>query len=99
MIVLVLRPRAVLDLRQIATHIALEDAGAATRLRSNIDHRLDLLQRFPEASNPRPELGPAIITISVGNYVIITRFETTRIVVLRVLHSARDLRRHIKGRS
>jgi len=93
----VFRQRAWRDLEEIDDRIAQENPGAADRFRANVLRRLGLLERFPEAAQPRPEFGRDIRTIPIGRYIVILRVTTPKVVVLRILHSARDLPKVLKG--
>ena len=63
MAVIVFRQRAWRDLESISDRIRHEDPRAAERFRVNVLHRLRLLERTPEAAQPRPEFGRDIRTI------------------------------------
>ena len=89
--------RAWRDLEQIDDRIAAEDPGAAQRFRTNVLRRIALLKRVPEAAQPRPEFGRDIRTIPIGRYVVILRVTQSKVSVLRILHSARDLPRLLKN--
>jgi toxin ParE1/3/4 len=49
--------------------------------------------RSPEAANPRPEFGPGIRMIPIGRYIVFVRVALPKVIVLRIIHSARDLPR------
>ena len=87
----VFRQQAWRDLEGIDKRIRDEDPGAAERFRENILRRIGLLERFPEAAQPRPEFGHDIRTIPMGRYVVILRVTVPKVTVLRILHGARDL--------
>jgi len=91
------RRSALRDLQQIGQYIAREDAAAAERFRNTIVRRIDLLRQFPESARPRPEFGPGIRTIPIGRYIVILRVELPKVVVLRIIHGARDLPRLIRS--
>jgi toxin ParE1/3/4 len=85
------------DLQRIGRYIALEDAAAADRFRNAVVRRISVLRQFPESARPRPEFGPGIRTIPIGRYIVILRVELPKVIVLRVVHAARDLPRLLKS--
>jgi toxin ParE1/3/4 len=96
---IVFRRQAWRDLARIDARIASEDPAAALRFRENVLRRIALLERLPEAAQPRPEFGPNIRTIPIGRYIVILRVEFPKVTVLRIVHSARDLPRLLRPRS
>ena len=92
----VFRRIALRDLQQIGRHIALDDPAAAQRLRNAIARRIDVLRQFPESARPRPEFGLNIRTIPIGRYIVVLRVELPKVIVLRIVHGARDLPRLLK---
>jgi toxin ParE1/3/4 len=52
-----------------------------------------LLAEFPEIGESRPQLGAHVRKWTVGNYVVFYRVEADAIVIIRILHGARDLGR------
>jgi toxin ParE1/3/4 len=70
--------------------------GAARRFRDRILDRIDVLRSFPESAQPRPEFGTGMRTIPIGRYIVFVRVAIPKVVVLRILHGARDLPRLIK---
>jgi toxin ParE1/3/4 len=93
----VFRHRALRDLEQIGARIALDNPGAALRFRERILRRISVLKRFPESAQPRPEFGPNIRSIPIGRYIVIVRVVVPKVVVLRIVHSARDLPRLLRN--
>jgi toxin ParE1/3/4 len=55
------------------------------------------MQRFPQSAQPRPEFGCDIRTIPIGRYIVILRVVVPKVIVLRILHGARDLPRLLKN--
>jgi toxin ParE1/3/4 len=91
------RQQAWRDLDQIGSRIASEDPAAAQRFHANVLRRIGLLQNFPEAAQPRPEFGQNIRTIPIGRYIVILRVIVPSVMVLRVVHSARDIPRLLRN--
>lgn len=62
------------------------DAWAA-----HIEHQCGTLAEFPDMGRVRPELGPKVRSFPVLSHVIFYVRDKKRIVVLRILHGARDV--------
>jgi toxin ParE1/3/4 len=92
----VFRRAALRDLEQIVARIASDDPNAARRFRDRILARIAVLRDFPESAQPRPEFGADIRTIPVGRYIVFVRVVVPEVIVLRVIHGARDLPRLLK---
>jgi toxin ParE1/3/4 len=75
----------------------LDDPGAAQRFREAAIRRIGLLRHFPESAQPRTEFGPDIRTIPIGRYIVILRVALPKVIILRIVHAARDLPRLIKS--
>jgi len=91
------RQQAWRDLERIDDRIAKEDPAAAQRFRANVLRRIGLLERVPEAAQPRPKFGKDIRTIPIGRYIVVLRVTTSRVSVLRIVHGARDLPRLLRN--
>lgn len=72
-------------------HIAEESPDAADRLLERLDEKCRLCATQPELGIPRPDLGRNVRCFSVGDYVVIYRPTEEGIVVLLVIHGARDI--------
>jgi toxin ParE1/3/4 len=95
----ILSRAALRDLDRIVHRIAIEDPDAARRFRDRILTRIDLLRDLPESANPRPEFGAGIRTLPIGRYIVFLRVKMPKVIVLRIIHGARDLPRIMKPRS
>jgi toxin ParE1/3/4 len=93
---IVFRQQAWRDLDRIDTRIATDDSRAARRFRATVLRRIGLLEHLPESAQPRPEFGSGIRTIPIGRYIVILRVVLPRVIVLRIVHGARDLPRLLK---
>jgi toxin ParE1/3/4 len=71
--------------------VALDSPQAADRLLSRIDEKCRLCATQPEMGTPRPDLGQSVRCLRVDHYVVIYRPTEDGIVVLLVLHGARDI--------
>jgi len=84
-------PEAVDDLDGIWDHIALDNMSAADRVLDELHERFALLARNPEIGELQPLLaGGTYRRFTYRNYVIYYRPMDDGIIVIRVLHGARD---------
>lgn len=77
------------DLLAILEYIAGHDPGAAWRLKEEIDVRIDYLPRHPRLYKVGREAGTREIVVA-ANYLVVYAETATTILILRVLHAARD---------
>jgi toxin ParE1/3/4 len=85
--------RADRDLEDIAVYIAGDDPNAADTLIDRFDQKFTLLAQFPYLGHERPELATELRSFPVGRYLIFYRPQKDGIIVIRVIHGARNLRR------
>lgn len=88
---LLLTPEAEESRIEIWLHVAQDSADAADRLLERIDEKCRLYATQPEIGSPRPDLGRQVRCFPVGNYVVIYRPLEDGILVLLVIHGARDI--------
>jgi toxin ParE1/3/4 len=88
-------PEADLDLIGIWLHVSEDNARAADALWKTFEQKFALLSDHPLIGPSREELGAAVRSFPVGNYLIFYRplAERDGIALLRVIHGARELRR------
>lgn len=79
------------DLIELWLHIAQDSPTQADRFLDTIAKRLRLLARSPRIGRPRDELGVAVRSFPVGDYLVFYRPIAGGIVVLRVVSGYRDL--------
>jgi toxin ParE1/3/4 len=85
--------RADKDLVQICNYIAQDNVNAADRLDAKIHEAIMLLAQFPLMGHTRADVRDTRYRFwAVGNYVIGYRIEKDALVVMRVVHGARDFR-------
>ena len=81
------------DLREIWYALASKgDERAADRLVSRILDKCRSRARFPETGRLRAEIGPGLRSFLVQPYVVFFRPIEDTILVLRIIHSRRDLK-------
>ena len=86
--------RADSDIERICDAIAANNPNAAERLDERLHAAMQLLARFPRLGHTRKDVqdGRYLFWV-VASYVIAYRVEGNEVVVVRVLHGARDFRR------
>ncbi len=79
------------DLEDIYDHIAENNPEAAYRMIQAIETRLDAIVAMPNVGKKRDEFFKGIRSLAEGNYVIFYKNITAGILIVRVVHSKRDL--------
>ncbi|HEY8696833.1 MAG TPA: type II toxin-antitoxin system RelE/ParE family toxin [Rhizomicrobium sp.] len=91
MISVVLTREAESDLEDIADHIAVDSPSRAKSFVTELRRKAENIGYMPHAHPPRPNLGKNVRIAVHGRYVIIFRDLPRQVVVLRIVHGARDL--------
>jgi plasmid stabilization system protein ParE len=88
-----LTPEARRDLLSIWEFIACDNIGAADRVVEAIHRACGTLARFPFSGHKRADVRTTepVLFWPVGSYIIVYRPAPKPVVILRVLHGARDL--------
>ncbi len=81
------------DLIEIWDHVADTSVIQADRLLNRFAAKFSHLADHPGLGRPRPELAPDCRSYPLGKYGFYYRPTDEGILLLRVLHSARDIRR------
>jgi toxin ParE1/3/4 len=81
------------NLRDLGRYIAQQsgDRSLALRFLDRIARKCEQYARQPLMGDARPDLGPDVRCFPVGNYVVIYRPLPDGILVLLVVHGARDI--------
>jgi len=82
--------QAVLDADDIWLSIAADTETAAAKVIAKIYEAEARLAEFPELGRIRPDLAITCRSWAVGAYVIYYRVDGNDLLVLRILHGARD---------
>jgi plasmid stabilization system protein ParE len=86
--------RANADLEAICDRIAEDNPPAAEHLDERIHEAIQRLAKFPGMGHRRSDVKDSrYLFWTVGHYVIAYRVEQSELVVVRVLHGARDFRK------
>lgn len=88
-----LTPQARRDLLFIWEFIARDDIQAAERLTERMERAFRLLAEFPGTGHKREdvETSEPVLFWPVGSYVLVYKPEPKPIVIVRIVHGARDL--------
>jgi toxin ParE1/3/4 len=79
------------DLGEIWVHIAKDNSAAADRMLDRIRDLCELHAAHPGTGTSGDQFHPGLRYFSVGSYVIFFRGDAEGLLVVRVLHGARDL--------
>lgn len=85
-------PSAVADVDSIWSYVSERNPPAADRLVERFIAATARLEDYPYSGQQHHELGPIARGIPVGSYLILYRVTDDWVEVVRVVHSARDLR-------
>ncbi|MDB6074556.1 MAG: plasmid stabilization protein [Verrucomicrobiaceae bacterium] len=85
-------PDSLNDLRDIWDYVAEESPLQADRLIDRFRQKIEYLAEWNTLGRPRPELTKDCRSYPFGKYCFYYRPKDTGIELLRVLHSARDIR-------
>lgn len=86
-----LTPLAEMDLEEIGDYIALDNPKRAVSFIQEIRRHCEEIADGPMRYAARPDLGDAIRICAHGNYLIVFEPCDQGVLILRVLHGARDL--------
>lgn len=92
--------RADADIETICARIAKDNPDAAERLDERIHSAIQMLAQFPGMGHTRADVqDKRYLFWAVGNFVIAYRVDPKGLVVIRVVHGARDFRKLFKRNS
>ena len=88
-----LTPEAERDLLAIWEFIARDSFSAADRMADRLERAFRLLAEFPRKGHQRADvkLSEPLLFCPVGSYIIVYRPAPRPVLVVRILHGARDL--------
>jgi len=86
------------DLLEIGTFIARDNPLYAARFVSRLENQCRRLSLHPLMGRKREDVKAGLRSIPLGRYVIFYRPIEGGVEILRVLHGARDVRRHLPAR-
>jgi toxin ParE1/3/4 len=85
--------KAIDDLRSIHDYISKDSILYADRFVDKIINRVSQLENFPKSGRVVPEFdSPLIRALIEGNYRIVYKISSDQVAIVRVHHSARQLK-------
>lgn len=88
--------KAIADTLEIWVYLAGRNPRAADTWDRALTRQYDLLSRFPHAGAVDPAAGPNVRSVVVGDYRVFYRVADTEVVIVRILHGARDLEEELR---
>lgn len=95
--IIIRRPRASADLSEIWEFIAEENVERADAFVDRIDAKFRALAQHPLMGRDRSELAAGLRSVPLPPYVIFYEPVPTGVVIVRVLHGARDTEAQFEG--
>ncbi len=86
-------PNARADLDELWNSIAQHNIDHAEKFMQRLNYRILSLAQFPETGTPRPEIYEGLRLLVEGNYLVLHLVCDGIVIILRVVHGARDLTR------
>jgi len=80
-----------IDISGIAAYIAEDSIKAAEKFYDTVQAKCEELAQMPKMGKLRKELHPSVRSFPFGSHVIFYIAQDDMIIVLRVLHGARDI--------
>jgi toxin ParE1/3/4 len=84
-------PQAIADVDDLWFHIAKDSPPAADRIVDRIRRAEDGLVEFPEMAPARDDIAPGLRPWPVGDHRILYRMDPGVVLIVRIIHGARDL--------
>ncbi len=88
---LTITPLAEQDLEAIGDYIAQDNPRRALSFVEELHRQCERIARNPQGYRRRPELGQGLRSCAHGHYVIFFEANEGEVLIIRVLHGARDL--------
>lgn len=86
-------PSAEQDLDEIWLTIAADSVDRADKFVDTLTDRFVALSKSPRMGRPRNELADGLRSLAFRNYVVFYSYRDRHLLIERVLHGARDLKR------
>ncbi|MGD0462586.1 MAG: type II toxin-antitoxin system RelE/ParE family toxin [Tepidisphaeraceae bacterium] len=78
------------DIRSIAQWIARDSAHAAAKWIDDLEREFSKIAQTPGIGTDRNDLRPQLRSVAFGNYLIFFKSMHNGVIVVRVIHGARD---------
>lgn len=86
-----LTSRADVDLDEIVDFIAKDNIEAAITVEERLTHTFEMLGNNPKIGRERPDLDYGLRSFPVDSYIVFYRAWSSEVLIVRVLHAARDI--------
>lgn len=86
-----IKPRAKADLAEIWRYIAIDSDAVADTFIATLHAKFQVIANSPNIGRARDALAVGVRSFPVGRYVVFYRVLSDAVVIIRVLHSARDI--------
>jgi toxin ParE1/3/4 len=80
------------DLEEILEYLTTHSPPAASKFATDFEARCQLLPSQPNTGRPRDDLAPGLRSVVVGRYVAFFLVTDDDVVIVRVLHGARNIK-------
>ena len=84
------------DLDEIWFFIAQDSPDSADNFVDHLTDKISLLASSPQMGRSREDLGHNLRSFPIKNYLVIYRLLKSRVEIVRVVHTARDLKALLK---
>ncbi|MBL7649340.1 MAG: type II toxin-antitoxin system RelE/ParE family toxin [Candidatus Hydrogenedentes bacterium] len=85
-------PSAGSDVEGIFDFISRDNPDAAIQWATALQAKFEFLTSHPNVGRPFPSVGPGVRAIPFGRYLSFFKFEHEALKILRVIHSARNIK-------
>ena len=89
-------PRADADLDAIWDYIARDNQRAADRVEDDLHSAMRMLAEYPGIGHTRPDVPSGYRFWRVYSFLIVYRIDGDALVVVRVIHGSREIRRQLR---
>ncbi len=84
------------DIRSIALWISQDSVSAAIKWIDDLDREFLKIAQTPGIGTDRRDLRPRLRSVPFGNYLVFFKSIRTNVMILRVIHGARDYSRILR---
>jgi toxin ParE1/3/4 len=81
------------DIQRIAQWIARDSTHAAAKWIDDLDREFSTIAQTPGIGTDRSDLRPNLRSVPFGNYILFFKSSRESLIVVRVIHGARDYAR------
>jgi toxin ParE1/3/4 len=96
---LLITPLAAHDLEEIGDYIAQDSPRRAASFVAELRNHCKKICLNPAGYRHRPELSVDLRSCSHGSYVIFFEFRAEQVIIIRILHGARDIPEQLRAKA